>query len=201
MTSHVLPPSFYQRDVLTVARALLGQVLVTDAGGHVVRMRITQTEAYHQRERGSHTFGGKRTQRTEPMFAAGGISYVYFVYGMHWQFNVVTGEAGTGEAVLVRAGVPLTDADALVVAERRGFVGPRKAPRDRTKWCDGPAKLAQALGIDRAVNALPLAPPHPVWLEAGLGVANQDVACLPRIGIDYAGDDALLPWRFVDTRP
>lgn len=197
MTSIALPASFFARDVLTVAEALLGQVLVSHVDGKEVHLVITQTEAYHQSERGSHTYGGRRTPRTEPMFAAGGISYVYFVYGMHWQFNVVTGEAGTGEAVLIRAGEPLTDADAEVVALRRGFGPERKPPKDRSKWCDGPAKLAQALGIDRRVNALPLAPPHPVWLESGETVPNERTARLPRVGIDYAGDDALLPWRFV----
>jgi DNA-3-methyladenine glycosylase len=195
-----LPPSFFQRDVLIVARALLGQVLVSRIGGTEVRVIVTETEAYHQSERGAHTYGGRRTPRTEPMFATGGISYVYFVYGMHWQFNVVTGQQDVGEAVLLRAGVPLTDDDAQIVAARR-FGADKKVPKDRAKWADGPAKLTQALGIDKAVNALELAPQQPVWFERGQDVPDAEVLRLPRVGIAYAGEDALLPWRFLWQRP
>ena len=191
-----MPRQFFQRDVLTVARALLGKVLVARTGGVEVRLIVTETEAYHESERGSHTFGGRRTPRTEPMFAAGGISYVFLVYGMHWQFNVVTGEAGVGEAVLLRAGVPLTDADARVVAERR-FGAERKPPRDRNKWVDGPAKLTQALALDKSLNALTFAADQPVWFEDAPGVDAARVVALPRVGIAYAGEDAALPWRFL----
>ncbi len=193
-----LPPSFFQRDALTVARALLGKILVSRMSGVEVRVRLTETEAYHQSERGSHTYGGRRTVRTEPMFAAGGISYVYFVYGMHWQFNVVTGEPDVGEAVLLRAGVPLTDADARAVAQRR--FGEKSPPREVAKWCNGPAKLTQALALDKSVNALALTPEHGVWLEDAPDVDESQVARLPRVGIAYAKEDAALPWRFLMSR-
>lgn len=196
----VLPVAFFRRDVLTVARELLGQVLVRRLGDVDLRVTVAETEAYHERERGAHTYGGRRTARNEVMFGPGGAAYVFFVYGVHWQFNVVTGEIGSGEAVLVRGAVP-DDADPralALLAERRGW-GPdsgRKAPADRRKWLDGPGKLTQGLAIDRGHNGLPFTPHQPIWFEAGPRVPDAEVAVGPRVGIDYAGEDAALPWRF-----
>jgi len=197
-----LPPAFFRRDVLDVARDLLGATLLSRAGGTLVRMRVMETEAYHERERGAHCHGGKRTPRTEVMFRAGGVSYIYFLYGMHWNFNVVTGPADVGQAVLIRGAVPLGDeADLALVRQRRGW-GPggrqpsRRVLGDPRRWCDGPAKLCQALALTGEHNRRPLTPDEAVWFEPGAAVAEADVVRGPRVGIDYAGDDALLPWRF-----
>jgi DNA-3-methyladenine glycosylase len=212
----VLPLAFFQREVLVVARDLLGRVLVSHAGGVTTRFWLTETEAYHQDERGAHTYGGKRTRRTEVMFHHGGKAYVYFVYGFHWQFNVVTGQQETGQAVLVRGGVPSAESRAIVRA-RRGWLAepsaatvpeadpstaqhrrkqPTQPPANVRRWCDGPAKLCQAAAITGELNGILFLPDQPVFFEHGWPVADADVVALPRVGIDYAGADALLPWRF-----
>ncbi len=197
-----LPVQFYRRHVLDVARDLLGRVLCTHVDGTLVRARITETEAYHHAERGAHCFGGKRTKRTRVMFEPGGITYVFFVYGMHWQFNVVTGPADDGQAVLIRGVEPLGDDDVLgVVRSRRGWTEGGRKPSRRVAasprlWCDGPAKLCQGLAITGAHNGIAIDGSQGVWFEAGAPVDDADVAVGPRVGIDYAGDDAQLPWRF-----
>jgi DNA-3-methyladenine glycosylase len=202
-----LPQAFFRRPVLDVAPDLLGRVVVARlptglapaaaTQESAVRLLVLETEAYHESERGAHAYGGRRTPRNAAMFQAGGIAYVYFVYGMHWQFNVVTGREGTGEAVLIRAGLPLDLDTATCVRARRGFDLPgRKPPSRLDKWVDGPAKLTQALGIDRRQDGQPLRPDQSVWFQVGVPVAADQIVAGPRVGIDYAGEDAQLPWRF-----
>ncbi len=200
--ARVLPVEFFRREVLEVARDLLGNTLISRAGGHVIAMTVVETEAYHERERGAHCHGGRRTPRTEVMFSPGGVSYIYFLYGMHWNFNVVTGPSGSGQAVLIRGAIPCGDeVDLALVRRRRGWGpgGRRPAPRvlaDRSRWCDGPAKLCQGLALTGEHNRQPLTVEGPAWFESGRQMAESQVERGPRVGIDYAGDDALLPWRF-----
>jgi DNA-3-methyladenine glycosylase len=204
---NALPQAFFQRPVLEVAPDLVGRVVVArlptglaSAAGvpePTARLLVLETEAYHESERGAHAYGGRKTPRNAAMFQAGGIAYVYFVYGMHWQFNVVTGREGTGEAVLIRAGLPLDLETAVHVRARRGFELPgRKPPPRLEKWVDGPAKLTQALGIDRRQNGQPLRPDQSVLFQVGVPVPADQIVAGPRVGIDYAGEDAQLPWRF-----
>lgn len=185
---------FFRRDVLVVARELLGATLVGQSDAGTVRLRITETEAYHERERGSHSYGGRRTERNAVMFGDGGTAYVYFIYGMHWLLNAVTGMPGEGAAVLLRGAVPMENEQ--LVQLRRGWGQGKAPPRDRAKWCDGPGKVAQALAIDRSHYGVALQPGQPLWFERGLAVPDAEVLTGPRVGIDYAGEDALLPWRF-----
>jgi DNA-3-methyladenine glycosylase len=187
-TARRLPRGFYtDSDVLAVARALLGQLLVVPArGGARVSGVIVETEAYRGPEdRASHAHGGRRTLRTETMYAIGGTAYVYFVYGMYHQFNVVTNAAGVPHAVLVRAVEPVEGV--ALMRRRRGVAGERLA--------DGPGKLCIALGIDRRLDRADLLGER-VWLEPGHAIPASAVACGPRIGIDYAGEWAKMPWRF-----
>jgi DNA-3-methyladenine glycosylase len=184
-----LPRRFYTRDdTLLIARELLGQRLVVPTReGARVSGRIVETEAYMGPEdRGAHTFGNRRTPRTEPMFGTGGTAYVYFVYGMHHQFNVVTNAESVPHAVLVRAVEPLEGIE--IMHARR----PVKDDRDLT---NGPGKLCAALGIDLSLNRADLLG-HAVWIEKDQAVAAAQLASGPRIGIDYAGEFALKPWRF-----
>ena len=185
-----LPRSFYtRRDALEVARELLGRRLVVPAPtGERVSGRVVEVEAYAGTgDRASHAYGGRRTARTETMYAPGGVAYVYFVYGMHHQFNVVTGPEATPEAVLVRAVEPDEGPDWM----RR-----RRPVRHERELTNGPGKLCRALGIDLTYNAEDLTGRR-VWLEdAGFQVSPSDIASGPRVGVAYAGEDALLPYRF-----
>lgn len=184
-----LPESFYQRtNVVTVARELLGKVLFTRIDGLLTGGMIVETEAYSWKERGCHAYGAKKTQRNEIMFAKGGHAYVYLCYGMHHLFNVVTNGENRADAVLVRAIEPVEGIAHMM--ERRGELS------NKFHLTSGPGKLTKALGIDRKWNGKFLID-NEVWIEeAGNKVLGSRVEATPRIGIDYAGDDALLPWRF-----
>ncbi len=186
-----LGPDFYRDDdVLAIARKLLGKVLCTSIAGRETKALITETEAYAGvDDRASHAYGGRRTARTEPMYAPGGVAYVYLCYGIHHLFNVVTGSDGVPHAVLVRAGQPVTGTDAMLV--RRG-----KPSLDRTLLA-GPGSLARALGISTDLSGESLEG-DTIWIEdRGIEFDMDTIHSGPRIGVDYAGEDALLPYRFV----
>ena len=200
-----LSQAFFEREALAVARDLLGVRLITDIEGVRVVSAIVETEAYHQSERGCHCYGGKRTKRTTPMFAEGGRSYVYFIYGMHWALNLVTGPSDVGQAVLIRAVVPLDESVVPLIHQRRRFAQRKRPPSraflaDPWRWCDGPGKVCQALAITGEHNDRPLESGQPLWVTEGRRIAEADVVVGPRVGIDYAGEDAQLPWRF-QVRP
>lgn len=185
-----LPVDFYRRDdVIEVARDLLGKVLCTKIDGRTTAAVITETEAYAGPEdRASHAFGGRRTRRTEPMFAAGGIAYVYLCYGIHHLFNVVTGAEDDPKAVLIRAGSPVAGLEHML--ERRD-----KDRADAT-LLGGPGSIARALGIRTDMTGTRLTGKR-IWIEDhALGVPADAITVGPRVGIDYAGDDASLPYRF-----
>jgi len=186
-----LERDFYARaDTLCVARELLGKRLVVPSEtGARVSGRIVETEAYLGAEdRAAHSFGGRRTRRTETMFGVGGTAYVFFVYGMHHQFNVVTGPEGLPHAVLVRAVEPSEGTE--LMRERR----PVSKERELTS---GPGKLCRALAIDLSFDGEDLTTGTRVWLEeAGVEFKSDEIASGPRIGVAYAAEDALKPWRF-----
>jgi len=180
---------FYLREnTLKVARELLGKLLVVaaDDGKHVSGM-IVETEAYlGVTDRAAHSYGGRRTARNEVMYGGGGHAYVYFIYGMYFQFNVVTGPADHPQAVLIRALEPVEGIE--VVRARRGEMNDRNLT-------SGPGKLCIAMGIDRGLNGEDLLA-EKVWLEDYRKVPPKQVAVGKRIGIDYAGEYAEKPWRF-----
>jgi len=184
-----LPREFYTRsDVLAVARDLLGKKLVVpNKSGKRVSGIIVETEAYRGPEdRASHAYGGRHTNRTKTMYGIGGTAYVYFVYGMYNQFNVVTNVENTPHAVLVRA---LEPAEGLDIIRRR------RTGRSEYEWTSGPGRLCIALGIDRQLDKADLLGDR-VWLEEGVSVSPRHIARGPRIGIDYAENWATKPWRF-----
>jgi len=182
-----LPRSFYARPVLTVARETIGKILVHDTPEGRVAGRIVEAEAYRGPEdRAAHSYGGRRTARTEAMFGPPGHAYVFFVYGMHWHVNLVTTAVDAPHAVLIRAVEPLEGVE--LMAARRGLT---VGARDLT---NGPGKLCQAFAIGKASYGLDLCK-GPLFLSPG---AEPRVARSPRIGIDYAGDWAARPWRFFE---
>ena len=187
----VLPPAFYRdEDVVGISRALLGKVLYTSFGGSETRAIITETEAYAGiGDRASHAYGGRRTRRTEPMYAEGGIAYVYLCYGIHHLFNVVTGPAGVPHAVLVRAGVPLEGTRTML--RRRG------RQRVDEALLGGPGSLARALGIHTRHSGTSLQGTRIRIEDHGIRVEERTIRRAPRVGVDYAGADALLPYRFM----
>lgn len=184
-----LSESFYERkDVVKIARELLGKGLFTKVDGVLTGGVIVETEAYSWKEKGCHAFGGRRTGRNETMFGKGAHAYVYLCYGLHNLFNVVTNVEGTADAVLVRALEPTVGVEEMKL--RRGAL---KNPFHLTS---GPGKLTKALGINRTFNGKYLLNTD-VWIEdLGVIVKNKDIIASKRIGIDYAGEDAALPWRF-----
>ena len=190
MSTHTrLPREFYTRpNVLTVARDLLGKLLVVPTrDGKRVSGIIVETEAYRgPQDRASHAYGGRRTKRTETMYDIGGTAYVYFVYGMYNQFNVVTNVSDIPHAVLVRALEPV---DGIEIMRQR-----RQIHSDH-QLTNGPGKLCIALGIDRGLDRADLTG-NMVWLEQGQPVRRSKIASGPRIGIDYAEEWIDKPWRF-----
>src|SRR5688572_13655277 len=182
-----LPRAFYARPVLSVARDCIGKYLIHDGPEGRVVGRIVETEAYRGPEdRAAHSFGGRRTARTEVMFGPPGHAYVFFVYGMHWNFNVVTTAEGAPHAVLIRAVEPVDGLE--LMASRRGLAPTRR------ELTNGPGKLCQAFGIERAAYGADLTSPPLFWSDG----PRCAVARCPRVGIDYAGAWAARPWRFYD---
>ncbi len=183
-----LDHSFYLReDVVEVAKDLLGKVLVTSLDGVLTAGKIVETEAYCGRGDKACHANGKRTPRTEVMYQQGGLAYVYLCYGIHHLMNVVTNKEGQADAVLIRALEPLTGLEEMNI-RRNG----------NKKLASGPGTLCQAMGIKTSMTGEDLLG-EKVWISRGLDekiAIESDV----RIGVDYAEEDALRPWRFLIKR-
>jgi DNA-3-methyladenine glycosylase len=172
--------------VVAIARELLGMVMITRIGGHTTSAIISETEAYKGAvDRASHAYGGKVTPRNRIMYGEAGHAYVYLCYGIHHLFNVVTNAPGTAHAVLVRAVVPVSGMD--IMLHRRGT---------KKLTTGGPGTLTQALGITTAHNGTDLLGRVITIEDHGITIPEASVIIGPRIGVDYAGEDALLPYRF-----
>jgi DNA-3-methyladenine glycosylase len=180
---------FYGGDTVAIARALLGCVLWRKRGRELLAARLVECEAYlGANDSASHARRGLRSARNESMYLAGGHAYVYFTYGMHWCLNVVTQEADTAEAVLLRAAQPLRGLESM--RKRRP-----KAKRD-VDLMNGPGKLCQALDIDRALDGEPLDGSR-LWLTGrDIEVGDDDIAVSHRIGVENSGEAAIWPLRF-----
>lgn len=185
-----IPPAFYLRtNVVEIARELLGKILVSFFDGVLTAGRIVETEAYNGiTDKASHAFGGRRTNRTEVMYGKGGTAYVYFCYGMHHLFNVVTNVEGVPNAVLIRALEPVTGVEEMLLR-----TGKHKADNTLTK---GPGNVAKALGIHKRQTSCSLQGNELFIVDDGFELLQENVISSPRIGVDYAGEDALLPYRF-----
>ncbi|MRX41599.1 DNA-3-methyladenine glycosylase [Flavobacterium sp. LC2016-23] len=180
---------YLNQDVLFLAKDLLGKVLYTQIEGEITAGIIVETEAYFGvRDKASHAYGGRRTNRTETLYREGGISYVYLCYGIHNLFNIVSAVEGEPHAVLIRAIEPLVGIAAI---EAR-----RNMPATKAAISSGPGSAAKALGIDRSFNGKELTGEE-IWVEDhGIRYPDDVIAAVPRVGVAYAQEDALLPWRF-----
>lgn len=172
----ILSQDFYNRDTIQVAKDLLGKKLVRRRKGRILSGMIVESEAYLSRsDSASHAFKGK-TPRNTVMFGPAGRAYVYFIYGMHYMFNVVTEERGSPGAVLIRAVVPLNGLNQMQARRK-------KTGKDLT---NGPAKLCQALAIDKSLNGWDLTGGKTLWVEDYKSIPDHGVIRGPRIGINYA---------------
>ncbi len=188
----MLKASYYlNKDVVFLAKDLIGKSLCTQINGQLTCGIITETEAYAGvTDKASHSYGGKRTNRTETMYSKGGVSYVYLCYGIHRLFNIVTNQKDIPHAILIRAIYPTKGLEEIV--KRRGA-------KLSNNLCVGPGKVSQALGINLLHNNLSLTGKE-IWLQDDkIKINKRDINVGPRIGIDYAGEDAKLPYRFWTT--
>lgn len=177
-------------DVVQISKDLLGKYFFTDIDGKITAGIITETEAYAGAiDRASHAYGNRRTARTEIMFARGGTSYVYLCYGIHSLFNVVTNQEDVPHAVLIRGIKPIEGVETILAR--------RKSKTLKKDLTIGPGKVSLALGINfKRHNNLSLLD-DTIWIEdKGVKVNEKEITIGPRVGVDYAGDDALLPYRF-----
>lgn len=201
-----LPPCFYDRDTVQVARDLVGKLIVRTYQGQRLVCRITETEAYVGRcDKACHAYGYKRTPRTQTLFAPPGTCYLYLIYGMYHCLNFVTEPEGEPAAVLIRGARPLLGLETM--ARLRYETGlDLLTPAQRRHFLDGPGKLCQALALTRGENGLDLTREGPLWV-------TDDPECLglpplppvpsigqgKRIGIAYAQEAVDFPWRFFDS--
>ena len=188
---NLLPLSFYnRRNVVVIAKELLGKILVTSFDGIVTSGRIVETEAYAGAiDRASHAYGNRRTARTEVMFGEPGTAYVYLCYGIHHLFNVVTNKKEIPHAVLIRALEPIQGIDMMLLRTYK-----KELDFTLTK---GPGNVSKALGIVTAHTGMSLFSREIFIGDDGHKIKRSQLVATPRIGVDYAGKDALLPYRFI----
>lgn len=184
---NILPNGFYQRsNVLEVAKDLLGKVLCSDIDGTVCKGKIVEVEAYRgYDDKACHANNGKRTARTEIMYRSGGCAYVYLCYGIHHLFNVVTNVEEKADAVLIRALEPIEG-----MAEMAA-----RLKSNNKKLTNGPGILAKSMGITTQLTGISLQSPA-IWIEDSSPLHETQIVVTTRVGVDYAEEDALLPWRY-----
>jgi DNA-3-methyladenine glycosylase len=185
-----IPHSFYlSSDVVSISKSLLGKYLFTCIDGLVTGGYIVETEAYNGVvDKASHAFGDRKTPRTQIMYEEGGIAYIYLCYGIHEMLNVVTSVEGQPHAILIRAIEPTTGIDIMLARRNMETIKPNITA--------GPGSVAKALGISRKINGISLQS-DTLWIEDKcLIFKDEQIAAVPRIGVAYAGEDALLPYRF-----
>ncbi len=186
----LLPSSFYlDHDVVKISKQLLGKYIFTNHNNQLTGGMIVETEAYAgTKDKACHAYNGKPTKRTAPMFEKGGIAYVYLCYGMHFLLNVVTNIKNIPHAVLIRAIEPKIGVDIMLIRRNKKRI-------DRTLTA-GPGSLSQALNITKKDNFKSFFSPS-IWIEDKKIIINEDdIISSKRIGVSYAKEDALLPWRF-----
>lgn len=186
----ILPSSFFAgNDVTRITHSLLGKVLCTRINGSLTSGIIVEAEAYNGRiDRACHAYPNIRTPRTSIIYGKPGMAYVYLCYGIHHLFNIVTNREGLADAILIRAIEPLEGIEEMQLRRKKKVLNP--------SLTNGPGKLSQALGITTSHYGVDLTG-QTIWIEdRGYRYPEESIAASARIGVDYAGEDALLPWRF-----
>jgi len=181
---------FYRRDdVLLIARELMGKILVSHLDGILTSGRIVECEAYAGvGDKAAHSFGGRRTSRTETMYSPGGVAYVYLCYGIHHLFNIVTNVKDVPQGILIRSLEPVKGITDMLLR-----TGKKKADNSLTR---GPGNVTRAMGISTSHNSTSLTGTRIYVVDDGFRYPPASIQSSPRIGVDYAGADALLPYRF-----
>jgi DNA-3-methyladenine glycosylase len=178
-------------DVVAISKALLGKFLCTNIGGKgITSGMITETEAYAGiNDKASHAYGDRRTERTEVMYMDGGTAYVYLCYGMHSLFNVVTNKKNIPHAILIRAIEPADGIDLMLKRSEKKVLDKKSGI--------GPGKVTKLLGIHYSHTGLSLFGSE-IWIEdRGVRISDSKIIAGPRVGVDYAGEDAKLKYRFI----
>lgn len=189
-----LSREFYNRNTLVVAEELIGKILVRECNGKRIAGRIVETEAYLGIiDKAAHSYGGKRTPRLEPMYGEPGFSYVYFIYGMYFCFNVVTREKGVPEAVLIRGLMPVEGFNEMSI-NRYKTTYDEITKKQINNLCNGPGKLCIALSLDKSLNREDLCG-NTLYIEED-SKEKYNVQKDKRIGINYAEEAKDFPWRF-----
>lgn len=189
MDKNKVDKRFYMgNDVVWIAKRMLGMVLYTQFEGEITAGRIVETEAYcGATDKACHAYPDKRTPRTETMYEEGGVAYVYLCYGIHHLLNVVVNERDKADAVLIRAIEPLVGVDKML--ERK------QVKKAKPRFSSGPGNVAKVMGVMKTHDGVELTGNN-IWIEYGEQPVAQEIVETTRVGIDYAEEDALLPWRF-----
>lgn len=206
-----LERAFFTRDGITVAKELLGKILVHKTENGIIRGIITETESYMGVEdKGAHTYGGRRTERTEPMYHIGGTSYVYLIYGMYSCMNIAAMVEEIPQAVLLRKVEPADEESRIIMEQLRAGRAMRSGrnkkvaadnslaipPSVRKHLADGPGKLCIAMNITREDNDIDMVASDSFYVTEGIEVKQDQIKAGKRIGIDYAEEAADYLWRF-----
>lgn len=191
----ILNKEFYKRDGLTVAENLLGKVLVRRINGVTIKSKIVETEAYIGAiDKASHAYNNKRTTRTEPLFHEGGITYVYFIYGLYYCFNVISDEKDIASGILIRAIEPLDNFNYLSkIRFNKEYDELTKA--QKKNLTNGPSKICMALSINKDDNYKKLYSSKDLYIEDSKE-ESFEIVKTTRVGIDYAEEAVEFPWRF-----
>lgn len=186
-----LPQSFYERgDVVTITKELLGKIMVTNFINTLTAGRIVEAEAYNGPfDKAAHSYNNRRTKRTEVMYAHGGVAYVYLCYGIHQMFNVVTNKTGVPNAILIRALEPVAGMEKMLTRVNKTVAG-----FDLTR---GPGNVAKSLGLHTSHTGMSLLSNEMYIADDGHNYNENEIVATARIGVDYAAEDALLPYRFI----
>lgn len=192
----IISKEFYNRSALEVSKDLLGKVLVREVDGKILKGKIVETEAYiGATDKACHAYNGRRTNRTEPLYEDGGVSYIYFIYGLYHCFNVVTNEKDVAEAVLIRAIEPLNEFDYISnIRYNKTYTELTKA--QIKNLTNGPSKLCLAYLINKDLNIEPLYKKGPIYIADGDNDEKFEIVESKRIGIDYAEEAKDFMWRF-----